>query len=144
MGVTIREAVYGGLLSYSPFLWSGFFIPRFKETLSKYKVLIPAVMLMAFGVITALLDAQFAGILQRYFCVFSLMFYLGALFVFLAVMADAKDEETRSNMRKILLFCIAIAFGYQLLLFLRNASLGDYIQYLFWYLANPSDLDNFI
>ena len=133
MGITIRESVYGGLLSYSPFLWIGFFIPKFKKTLSKYKVLIPAVMLMAFGVITPLLDAQFAGILQRYFCDFSLMFYLGALFAFLAVMADAKDEEARNNMRKILLCCIAIAFVYQTLLFIRNAQLGDYIQYLFWY-----------
>ena len=133
MGVTIREPVYGGILSYSPFLWSGFFIPKFKETLSKYKVLIPAVMLLAFGVITALLDAQIAGILPRYFSDFSLMFYLGALFIFLAVMVDAKDEVARSNTRKILLFCIAIAFGYQTLLTLRSAPLGDYIQYLFWY-----------
>ena len=133
MGVTIRETTYGGLLSYSPFLWVTFFIPRFRETLKKYKLLIPAVMLTAFGVITALLDAQLAGILQRYFSDFSLMFYLGALFVFLAVLADTKDEGARKNMRKILLFCIAVAFGYQALLFLRNAYLGNYIQYLFWY-----------
>lgn len=133
MGVTIREVTYGGLLSYSPFLWILFFIPRFRETLSKYKLLIPAVMLTAFGVITPLLDAQFAGILQRYFCDFSLMFYLGALFVFLAIMADAKDDEAKKNIRKILFFCIAVALGYQTLLVLRKAYLGGYIQYLFWY-----------
>jgi hypothetical protein len=133
MGVTIREATYGGLLSYSPFLWVIFFIPRFKETLKKYKALIPALMLAAFGVLTPLLDAQFAGILQRYFCDFSLMFYLGALFVFLAVMSDAENEEARKNIRKILFFCIAVAFGYQALLFLRNEYLGGYIRFFFWY-----------
>ena len=133
MGVTIRETTYGGLFSYSPFLWIAFLIPRFKKTLSRYKLLIPAVMLIAFGVITSLLDAQLAGILQRYFSDFSLMFYLGALIVFLAVLADTENEEKRKDMHKILLVCMAVAFIYQLLLYLRNAYLGDYIKYLFWY-----------
>ena len=90
-------------------------------------------MLIAFGVITSLLDAQLAGILQRYFSDFSLMFYLGALIVFLAVLADTENEEKRKYMHKILLVCMAVAFIYQLLLYLRNAYLGDYIKYLFWY-----------
>ncbi len=133
MGVTIREAMYGGIFAYSPFLWSFFLIPRVKETLKKYKVLIPALMLLAFGIITPLLDAQLAGILQRYFADFSLMLSLGALFVFLPVFFNADTDRRRRDLRAVLLVCIAVAFSYQTLLVLRKANVGDYISYLFWY-----------
>ena len=58
---------------------------------------------------------------------------LGALLVFLAVLADTENEERRRDMHKILLVCMAVAFVYQLLLYLRKADAGNYIQYLFWY-----------
>jgi hypothetical protein len=133
MGVTIRETMYGGIFSYSPLLWILFLIPKIKETLKKYKLLIPSVMLAAFGIITSLLDAQFAGILQRYFSDFSLMRYLGAILAFLAVYANAENEEKRKNLLTVMLVCIAVSFGYQLLLSLRTATAGEYISYLFWY-----------
>ena len=133
MGVTIRETMYGGIFSYSPFLWSLFLIPRVKETLKKYKLLIPAVMLFAFGIITPLLDAQFAGILQRYFADFSLMLCLGALFVFLPVFFNTDSEKRKRDLRTVLFVCIAVTFAYQTLLVLRKADIGDYISYLFWY-----------
>jgi hypothetical protein len=133
MGVTIRETMYGGIFSYSPLLWLYAFVPKFKETLKKYKLLVPSVMLLSFGILTPLLDAQFPGVLQRYFCDFSLMLYLGALLVFMALYADAKTPERRHTLRTLLLICIAVSFGYQALLALRKANAGDYMAYLFWY-----------
>ena len=133
MGVTIRETMYGGIFAYSPFLWLMFLVPRVKEKLKKYKLLIPAVMLFAFGIITPLLDAQFAGILQRYFADFSLMLWLGALLVFLPILVDTDTDRRRKDLRTVLLVCVAVSFAYQTLLVLRSANVGEYISFLFWY-----------
>lgn len=133
MGVTIRESTYGGIFSYSPFLLLIFAIPVLKEKLREKKVLLPAVILAICGIITPLLDAQFAGILQRYFGDFSFMLYLSAAFIFLTVADIIKSDVQRKIIHTGLFACAILMIGYQGVLVLKAGQLSDVLPYLFWY-----------
>ena len=133
MGVTIRESTYGGIFAYSPLLLLIFCIPWVKDILKKYRVYAPALILTAIGVATALLDAQFAGILQRYFADFSLMLYLAAAFVLLALINEFKSDKQRYFIRAGLMVCVVAMMVYQSALVMRTVDLVNVLPYLFWY-----------
>ncbi len=133
MGITIRETTYGGIFSYSPFLWLVIAIPFIRKFLAEHKVLLPASILAVCGILTPLLDSQFAGILQRYFADFSLMLYMSAVFVILALLSAAKSERDKKMIYTGLFICVFAMVGYQGALLMRNCSLPDILPFLFWY-----------
>ena len=133
MGVTIRESTYGGIFAYSPLLLSIFLIPFVKDILKKYKVLAPVLVLTAIGIITPLLDAQFAGILQRYFADFSLMLYMSAAFIVLAMIDHFKNDKAHYAMRAGLLICAVAMVIYQGALVMRVVDIEQVIPHMFWY-----------
>ena len=133
MGVTIRESTYGGIFSYSPLLWLIFAIPFIKDILKKSKVYAPVLILTAIGIVTPLLDAQFAGILQRYFADFSLMLYLAAALILFALINHFKEEKHRKVIRTGLFVCVIAMFVYQGALILRTTDMVNFLPYMFWY-----------
>ncbi len=133
MGVTIRESTYGGIFAYSPLLLLIFVIPFIKKLLKKDKVYAPVVILAAIGIITPLLDAQFAGILQRYFADFSLMLYMSAALILLAIINNIKKDTYRYVVRAGLFVCVIAMIVYQGALIMRVGQLSDVLPYLFWY-----------
>ncbi len=133
MGVTIRESTYGGIFAYSPLLLLIFAIPFIKKTLKKDKVYAPVLILAAIGIITPLLDTQFAGILQRYFSDFSLMLYLSAALILLAIINNIKGEKYRYVIRAGLFICVIAMIVYQGALIMRVGDICDAMPYLFWY-----------
>ena len=110
-----------------------FCIPWVKDILKKYRVYAPALILTAIGIVTALLDAQFAGILQRYFADFSLMLYLAAAFVLLALINEFKSDKQRYFIRTGLMVCVVAMMVYQSALVMRTVDLVNVLPYLFWY-----------
>ena len=133
MGVTIRESTYGGIFAYSPLLLLIFVIPFIKKMLKKDKVYAPILILAAIGIITPLLDAQFAGILQRYFADFSLMLYMSAALILLAIINNVKEDKHRYVIRAGLFVCAITMIIYQGALIMRVGQLSDALPYLFWY-----------
>ena len=133
MGVTIRESTYGGIFSYSPLLWLIFTIPFIKDILKKSKVYVPVLILTAIGIVTPLLDAQFAGILQRYFADFSLMLYLAAVLILFALINHFKEEKHRKVIRTGLFVCAIAMVVYQGALMLRTTDMVNFLPYMFWY-----------
>ncbi|MBE6707350.1 MAG: hypothetical protein E7577_06895 [Ruminococcaceae bacterium] len=133
MGVTIRESTYGGIFSYSPLLWLIFVIPFVKDVLKKSRVYAPVLILTAIGFITPLLDAQFAGILQRYFADFSLMLYLAATLILLALINHFKEEKHRKVVHRALFVCAIAMFVYQSTLVMRTVDMVNFLPYMFWY-----------
>lgn len=133
MGVTIRESTYGGIFACSPLLLLIFVIPFIKKFLKKDKVYAPILILAAIGIITPLLDAQFAGILQRYFADFSLMLYLSATMILLAIINNVKEDKHRYVIRIGLFVCVIAMVIYQGALIMRVGQLSDVLPYLFWY-----------
>lgn len=133
MGVTIKELTYGGVFSYSPMLWLIFAIPALRGRLRERRVYAPAIILAVCGVVTALLDAQFAGILQRYFSDFSFMLYLSAVFVIMAVIASIKTDGQRKALRCGLFICAVLMICYQGALSMRTGQLADVLPFMFWY-----------
>ena len=83
MGQTIKEVTFGGILACLPILWVLAFTRRIlgmrarqAETRTIFGII---VVLVASGVLVALLDAELAGILQRYYADFSFMFLAAAV-----------------------------------------------------------------
>ncbi|MEG1886367.1 MAG: hypothetical protein RR182_08840, partial [Alistipes sp.] len=89
MGQTIKEVTFGGVFVCLPFLW---ILPFAKRILtlrirqrSTRTIAGVIIVLLSAGIIIGLLDAQMAGILQRYFADFSFMFLMATvLLVFIA------------------------------------------------------------
>lgn len=89
LGQTIKEVTFGGIFACLPVLWALFFAKpilahRFKQRSTRTIAGVVFVML-ASGVIVACLDAQMAGILQRYTADYSILFLIPAvLLLFIA------------------------------------------------------------
>ena len=133
MGVTIRESTYGGIFAISPLLLLIFLIPFVKKVLKGCKVYAPVLILTAIGIITPLLDAQFAGILQRYFADFSLMLYMSAALILLAIINHFKSDKIRYAIRAGILVCAVAMVVYQGALVLRVVDIAKAIPHMFWY-----------
>ena len=84
-GQTIREATFGGIFACLPILWViilAFPVLKIRNAQRKTKTVTGVVWsLMICGVIVAILDAEGAGILQRYFADFSFMFLSSAVLI---------------------------------------------------------------
>ena len=106
LGQTIKEVTFGGILVCLPILWILAFAKpilayRFKVRSTKTIAGVVLTMLVS-GVVVACLDAQMAGILQRYTADFSILFLIPA--VLLAFIAnDALSSHMKTGEGRILL-----------------------------------------
>lgn len=83
LGQTIKEVTFGGVFACLPVLWILFFsgpIIKLRTRVRKTNTIAGVtVVLLVSAVLIALLDAQVAGLLQRYFADFSFMLLLAAV-----------------------------------------------------------------
>lgn len=103
MGQTIKEATFGGIFACLPVLWIVFFarpIVRIRNAQRSTKTITGVIgMLLISGVAIALVDAEMAGILQRYYADFSFMFLAAVvLLVFIVNENTPEDLPARSQM----------------------------------------------
>lgn len=89
MGQTIKEATFGGIFWCYPILWILFFarpLIALRNSQRSTKTITGVIFVLLFsGVAIAIVDAEMAGILQRYYADFSFMFLAAVvLFVFIA------------------------------------------------------------
>lgn len=120
MGQTIKEVTFGGILACLPILW---ILPFSKRILqmriaqrSTRTIAGVIIVLISAGVLVALLDAQMAGILQRYFADFSFMF-LAAVVLLAFIVNENLDQEsvTRNLLMKVLIVLVSLSVIYSLL-----------------------------
>lgn len=121
MGQTIKETTFGGILVCLPILWVLPFAKRIlKLRMSQRSTRTIAgvvVVLLLGGVAMALLDAQMAGILQRYFADFSFMFLAAAVLLVFIVNENIEAGTTASNvLMEVLIALVAISVLYSTLL----------------------------
>lgn len=92
LGQTIKEVTFGGVLVCLPVLWMLFFAPPLLRIRKKQRqtntIMGVIIVLLVVAVLIAILDAQMAGILQRYYADFSFMLLIAA--VLLAFIANEK------------------------------------------------------
>ena len=121
MGQTIKEVTFGGILACLPILWVLAFTRRIlgmrarqAETRTIFGII---VVLVVSGVLVALLDAELAGILQRYYADFSFMFLAAAvLLCFVVNESLAERAALHDLMLKLLLVLVGVSVAYSALL----------------------------
>lgn len=121
MGQTIKEVTFGGIFACLPILWVLPFAGRILKLRiaqrSTRTVAGVIMVLLAVGVILALLDAQMAGILQRYYADFSFMFLAAAVLLIFIVNENFDPRSTTHKiLMKVLLALVIISVLYSTLL----------------------------
>ena len=120
MGQTIKEVTFGGILACLPVLWVLPFAKRILTLRMRQRstrtIMGVIVVLLASGVIVALLDAQMAGILQRYFADFSFMFLAAVVLLAFIVNENLPPGSMAQNLlMKVLLVLVAVSVLYSVL-----------------------------
>ncbi len=120
MGQTIKEVTFGGILACLPVLWVLPFAKRILTLRMRQRstrtIMGVIVVLLASGVIVALLDAQMAGILQRYFADFSFMFLAAVVLLAFIVNENLSPGSMAQNLlMKVLLVLVAVSVLYSVL-----------------------------
>ena len=120
MGQTIKEVTFGGILACLPVLWVLPFAKRILTLRMRQRstrtIMGVIVVLLASGVIVALLDAQMAGILQRYFADFSFMFLAAVVLLAFIVNENLPPGSMAQNLlMKVLLVLVAVSVVYSVL-----------------------------
>ena len=120
MGQTIKEVTFGGILACLPVLWVLPFAKRILTLRMRQRstrtIMGVIVVLLASGVIVALLDAQMAGILQRYFADFSFMFLAAVVLLAFIVNENLPPGSMAQNLlMKVLLVLVAVSVLYSAL-----------------------------
>ncbi|RDB63669.1 cytochrome C oxidase Cbb3 [Gordonibacter sp. 28C] len=121
MGQTIKEVTFGGILACLPVLWVLPFAKRILSLRMRQRstrtIMGVIVVLLVSGVIVALLDAEMAGILQRYFADFSFMFLAAVVLLVFIVNENLAPGSTAQNLfMKVLLALVAVSVLYSVLL----------------------------
>lgn len=120
MGQTIKEVTFGGILACLPVLWVLPFSKRILQLRIRQRstrtIAGVIIVLLLGGVTVALLDAQMAGILQRYYADFSFMFLAAAVLLVFVVSENLEPGTARTILMRVLLTLVAISVLYSVLL----------------------------
>ena len=121
MGQTIKEVTFGGIFVCLPLLWVLPFAKRILkmrfEQRSTRTIAGVILVLLSAGILVALLDAQVAGILQRYFADFSIMFLMAAVLLIFIVNEHLDPEsQTYKILLKLLIILVSVSVLYSFLL----------------------------
>ena len=122
LGQTIKEVTFGGVLICLPVLWILFFAPPLLKVRRKVRqtrtIMGVIIVLLVASLLIAILDAQMAGILQRYYADFSFMLLISA--VLLAFIANEKvslwPKKYKSIVTNIMIGLVGISVLYSLLI----------------------------
>ena len=116
LGQTIKEVTFGGVLVCLPVLWVLPFAKRILalrfRTRSTRTIAGVIIALLTGGVILTIVDAEMAGILQRYFADFSFLFLASAVLLIFIVNENMKPSTTRTLLMKGLICVVAISVVY--------------------------------
>ena len=117
LGQTIKEVTFGGVLACLPILWVLPFSRRILalrfKTRSTRTIAGVIIALLFGGVVVALMDAQMAGILQRYYADFSFMFLAASVLLAFIVNENLRPGSTAQVllMKGLLtLVCISVLY----------------------------------
>lgn len=103
MGQTIKEATFGGIFACLPILWVVFFaapIVRIRNAQRSTNTISGVIVcLIVSGVAIAMVDAQMAGILQRYYADFSFMFLAAMVLLVFIVNENVSDSPLPSRIQ---------------------------------------------
>ncbi len=109
MGQTIKEVTFGGIFACYPVLWILFFaapILRMRNNQRETKTISGVIfVLVVSGIIIGLVDAQMAGILQRYYADFSFMFFAAIVLLVFIVnenLVELKETSQVQEPRRLL------------------------------------------
>lgn len=122
LGQTIKEVTFGGVFACLPVLWILFFGPKlisYRNRVRKTKTVMGVIsILLISALVVAILDAQMAGILQRYYADFSFMLLISS--VLLAFIANEKVTLMKRTYKNIIsgivLALVGISVLYSVLL----------------------------
>lgn len=114
MGQTVREATFGGIFACYPVLWVVLLSRKaiaLRNSRHSTKTVSGVIgVLLATGLIVALLDAQMAGILQRYFADFSFMFFATIVLV-VFILNEGMHGMISFNLRKTMVSGLGLLVG---------------------------------
>lgn len=121
MGQTIKEVTFGGIFACLPVLWLLAFSRRILafrfRTRSTNTIASVVITMLVSGVIVALLDAQMAGILQRYYADFTLLFLVPVILLAFIVNEACKPEELNHKVfLRIMAVLVFVSVFYSLML----------------------------
>lgn len=121
IGQTVKEVTFGGIFLCLPVLWVLFFSKRllsFRIRQHETRTVAGVILLMIVaGFVVALLDAQMAGILQRYYADFTFLFLAAVvLLCFIANEAIDHRSATYKVCQHVLMALVAISLFYSMLM----------------------------
>lgn len=121
MGQTIKEVTFGGIFACFPLLWVLAFSRRILAMRARQRstrtIMGIIIVLLASGVLVALLDAELAGILQRYYADFSFMFLMAAVLLCFVVNEQIPlTVSLHQLLLKVLLVLVFLGLLYSALL----------------------------
>jgi hypothetical protein len=121
MGQTIKEVTFGGIFACMPMLWVLLFARpclRVRNAARSTRTISGVILvLVVSGFAIALLDAEMAGILQRYFADFSFMFLTAAMLLAFIINENISDvSPARPIFLKIAIVLVTISVAYSVLL----------------------------
>ncbi|MFQ9509672.1 MAG: hypothetical protein ACLRZ7_01760 [Lachnospiraceae bacterium] len=121
LGVTIRETTFGGIFTTNLILFIVFFVGKFKDILKEKKMYAFTLCTIGIGLTLPIVDAQMAGLLQRYFSDFAFALFLGATILILAVF-ERKDKYPTSVVIPLFQYGFTLSILYNVLtLFTRGS-----------------------
>lgn len=121
VGQTIKEVTFGGIFVCLPMLWVLFFAWRllnFRVNQRATRTVAGVILLMIIaGFVVALLDAQMAGILQRYYADFTFLF-LAAVVLLCFIANEAIDHRTSmyTVCQHVLMVLVGVSLCYSLVM----------------------------
>ncbi len=120
MGQTIKEVTFGGIFACLPVLWALPFTGRVlalrRSQRSTRTIFGVIVVLLVAGVAVALLDAELAGILQRYYADFSFMFLAASVLLLFIVNENLREgSSARDVFVKVLVVLVGLSLLYSAL-----------------------------
>lgn len=121
LGQTVKEPTFGGIFACFPILWILLFagrILKMRTAQRKTRTVAGVIgVLIASGVIIGIADAEVAGILQRYFADFSIMFLMAAVLLAFILNENLKPGSTAQRLFvRVLPLVVAVGVTYSCLL----------------------------
>ena len=120
MGQTIREVTFGGVFACLPVLWIIPFAVRILKMRIRQRstrtIAGVIVVLLGSALVMALLDAEVAGILQRYYADFSFMLLAAAVLLAFIVNENIESATTRTVLLSVTVVAVGISLVYSVLI----------------------------
>ena len=121
LGQTVKEVTFGGIFAVLPILWVLPFARRILQmriNQRKTRTVAGVIgVLIGIGVLIAVADAEMAGILQRYFADFSIMFLMAAVLLLFIVNENIENgSKAHAVFVRVLPVAVAIGVAYTVLL----------------------------